>query len=728
MSSGSGPAFGQADLTNCERELIHLAGSVQPHGILLTVREPQLRLLQLSTNVARLLGVSPDHLLNQPLAELGGDLEAQVRRIAATIELADPVPLRCELQCGPRCATFEGSLHRAPGGLLVIELEPIEPRQGDASMVDLDAAALNEQLGRAMQRFSAASAIGTLADAVVRGMRELTGYDRVMVYKFDPDGHGEIIAEARDPRLETLLGHHYPATDIPQRARELYIRNRVRVLVDVNYEAVPLVPRQVPGLGAELDMSMSHLRSMSPLHLQYLRNMGVTATLVVSLVREGRLWCLIACLHYSPRNMRYAVRAATDMLAEVISTRIAAIENYAHAQVAIQVRRLQQRLIEATSTEGDWRLALFRNPRTLLQPLDATGAALFHDGEVLAAGEAPSTPQLRALLDWVVAQDQGALFNCSSVERADAALAGLTPTASGVVAVRLSATGSDWLMWFRKEQLLSVTWAGNPAKPMVGNDPLELSPRRSFQAWSEIVRGTAQPWTSGEIALARAIGDALVDIIVQVNAVRLLIAEHQLDQVRAAVASSKEPVIVTNGARRTLFVNDAFVALTGRRLADLPDHDALIGLFTHPVQARRVFDALEGEGQSWRGELVLRRDGIEVPVAMRAEIVPARDGSVLGFILMLDDLTESRRAERAREHLEESLSAVSPIAGGRSSGSRDNDGLIGAILANASLAAMDIADGHASPEVAPLLEELEASTKRAATLYARIRDFSSGPR
>jgi light-regulated signal transduction histidine kinase (bacteriophytochrome) len=156
----------------------------------------------------------------------------------------------------------------------------------------------------------------------------------------------------------------------------------------------------VPGLGAELDMSMSHLRSMSPLHLQYLRNMGVTATLVVSLVREGRLWGLIACHHYSPRNLRYAVRAAADLLAEVISTRIAAIENYAHAQVAIQVRRLEQRLIEATSTEGDWRLALFRNPRTLLQPLDATGGALFHDGEVLAAGEAPSTRRCSAARRW----------------------------------------------------------------------------------------------------------------------------------------------------------------------------------------------------------------------------------------------------------------------------------------------------------------------------------------
>ena len=151
----------------------------------------------------------------------------------------------------------------------------------------------------------------------------------------------------------------------------------------------------------KLDMSMCHLRSRSPLHLQYLKNMAVTATLVVSLVREGRLWGLIACHHYSTRNLRFAVRAAADLLAEVAATRIAAIENHAHAQVTIQVRRLEQRLVEATSTEGDWRLALFRNARTVLQPLEASGAALFHEGELLTAGETPSTAELRALVQWV---------------------------------------------------------------------------------------------------------------------------------------------------------------------------------------------------------------------------------------------------------------------------------------------------------------------------------------
>ncbi len=720
VSALTSPPFGQADLSNCERELIHLAGSVQPHGLLLALREPELRIVQLSANLEALAGVPAEVLLGQKLAELGGDIESQVRRQLASADLSEPAPLRCRIAVHGRATDREGCLHREPRGLLLVE---IEPTASSLPTVDLPHDRLVEQLGAAVERFSNASTIGTLADSVVRCFRDLVGYDRVMVYKFDPDGHGKIIAEARDPRLESLLDHHYPASDIPQRARELYLRNRVRVLADVHYEAAPLLPQRLRGSDEDLDMSLCQLRSMSPLHLQYLKNMGVTATLVVSLVREGKLWGLIACHHYSPRNLRFAVRAAADMLAEVISTRITAIENYAHAQVAIQVRRLEQRLVEATSTEGDWRLALFRNPRTLLQPLDATGAALYHEGELLTSGEVPSTPELRALLQWIDTRSFDGLFSCSSVARENPALDSLTPTASGVLAVKLSAARPDYLVWFRKAQLLTVTWAGDPSKPVVGNDPLELSPRRSFAAWSEIVRGTALPWSTGEQALARAFGEALIDIVVQVNAVRLLIAEHQLAGIRATVAHSKEPIAIADATQHLLFVNDAFRDLTGVSSGSA-SLDDLAALCTQPALLRKAVDQLSQERQPWRGELSLARGSDTLPVGLRAEVVPARDGSVLGYFLILDDLRESRRTAAARQHLEQSLSRTG-LRQPAGRGETQADGLMNAILANASLAAMDIADGNALPGVAPLLEELEASTERAAALYARLRGLAS---
>jgi light-regulated signal transduction histidine kinase (bacteriophytochrome) len=362
------PAFGQADLTNCERELIHLAGSVQPHGVLLVLRERDGVLVQVSANTDAWLGLAPAQLLGQRAAVLGGDLGARLQALVAQPDLAEPRPLQARTQVAGMARAWQAAVHRvAAQGVLVIELEADDAAAPEATAVRSAVSsamssatpqpALMQNLADAVQRFGQAASIGALCDDIAACVRGLTGYDRVMVYKFDPDGHGKIIAEARDVRLDPLLGHHYPASDIPQRARQLYLANRVRVLVDVHYQPVPLVPALLPADAAggraepaDLDMSMCFLRSMSPLHLQYLKNMGVTGTLVVSLVRDGGLWGLIAAHHDSARAIGAGLRAACDLLAEVAATRIAAIENYAHAQVAILVRRLEQRLVEATST------------------------------------------------------------------------------------------------------------------------------------------------------------------------------------------------------------------------------------------------------------------------------------------------------------------------------------------------------------------------------------------
>jgi light-regulated signal transduction histidine kinase (bacteriophytochrome) len=700
------PPFGHADLSNCERELIHLAGSIQPHGILFALSEGSLHINQVSKNVASVLQVEPSALLQRPLGAIDPGLERVVRSLVEAGKLDEPMPLRCELElAGSR--TFEGYAHRSADGQIVVEVEPL-----GAHAPSVEPGALMTQLNRAVEQLSAASTVGALSDAAARCLRDIIGYDRVMIYKFDPDGHGKIIAEARDPRLEPLLGHHYPASDIPQRARELYLKTRLRVLVDVNYQPAALIPRHSPDSGQELDMSLCYLRSMSPLHLQYLKNMGVTATLVASLVGEGRLWGLIACHHYSPRNLSLAVRAASDLVAEVVSTRILAIENYAQAQVAIQVRRLEQRLVEATSTEGDWRLALFRNPHTLLQPVDATAAALFYDGEIMTTGEAPSTIELRALVQWINQQSFEGAFSCSSVAQANPQLASLTASASGVLAVRLSNARQDYLMWFRREQLVSVTWAGDPTKPVVGDDPMELSPRRSFAAWSEIVRGTALPWSKREETLARAFATALIDIIAQVSAVRLLIAEQQLAQVRDTVACSEEPVLIVGADRRTVFASKAFSRLLG---GPLPPSADVSALFEQRQVVEDVLEMLATERRSWRGELLLEvAAGEPLPVSVRAEVVPARDGSVLGFFFLFADLSEAQRTLRARGHLEASLA--------QSVGISTADNLMSAILSNARLAAMDIADG-ATTHAAPRLEELEVSARRATVLYGRIREF-----
>ena len=304
------PAFGKADLSNCEREEIHLAGSIQPHGALLVVSEPDYRVVQASANAAEFLNLK--QVIGMALADLDGDLLIRILPHLDPTSQGMPIAVRCWI--GNPSAEFDSLLHRPPAGGLVIELERAGPS------VDL-----SRHIANALEKIRTASSLRALCEEAATLFQDRTGYDRVMVYRFDDEGHGEVFSERRKPELEAYLGDRYPATDIPQMARRLYERTRVRVLVDVNYGPVPLQPRLSPITGKDLDMSLCFLRSMSPINLQYLKNMGVGATLVISLVVGGKLWGLVACHHYEPRFIHFEMRAVCELLAEAIATRIAAL-------------------------------------------------------------------------------------------------------------------------------------------------------------------------------------------------------------------------------------------------------------------------------------------------------------------------------------------------------------------------------------------------------------------
>ena len=720
------PAFGLADLSNCERELIHLPGSIQPHGVLLVLRHGDLRIEQVSENAGPMLGVPFEELLHRPVDVLGGDIPAIVRRHLE----ADPSPLPHPF-LGTAAADgiargFEGLIHASEAGGVIVELEPANrPQLAEMSR------RIPRRLAEAVARIGAAPTVADLADQAVYAFRELLGYDRVMTYRFDADGHGEVIAEARAEHLEPYLGLHYPSSDIPQRARELYLRTRVRLLVDVNYEPVPLIPRHLPDTGGDLDMSLCYLRSMSPLHLQYLRNMGVTGTLVASLVLEGKLWGLIACHHYSTKRVPYPLRAACDLLSEAISTRLTVLENYSRTRAEVLVRRLEYRLIEATSSEGDWRRALFDEPQSILRVVGARGVALAYDDEVLTAGDVPATPDIRKLLAWISAHAQDPVFSSRSVTRDHPDFFALHPTGTGVLAVEISRGDQEYLVWFRPEQVEQVQWAGDPKKPMIpGNTPYDLSPRRSFAVWTEQVQGTSAPWTPADVATARAIGVSLRDIVLQVRAMSLLLTEHRLTRIRRSVQSSDEGVLVCDGSGRILIVNEAFSRLFARPHAHLHSLGDVPPLFIDHVHMRGVVQDLLRSGRGWRGELALA-DGLggEVPVAVRADAVGIPDGASLGFILIFTDLRLRRLSDAARASLQRAIAnAQRPVTLSLRGPAGDDgfDELLKALLDNAHVAVHEITDDASTPQVAVVLQGVEQATRRSADLARLMQEYSSG--
>jgi PAS domain S-box-containing protein len=713
--AAAAPPFGQADLTNCEREQIHLAGSIQPHGALLVLREPELVIIQASANAANFLELPAD-LLGRPLS-------AVVPELAACLgpHLSDPLDvlpqvMRCRL--GAAGQEFDCLVHRPPAGGLVVELERAGPALDLAGEVE-----------RALQRLVVAASIRTLCDETANIFRALTGYDRVMVYRFDDDGHGEVFAEEKKPTLDPLLGNRYPASDIPQIARRLYERNRVRVLADVHYAPVPLLPRLSPLTGQDLDMSLCFIRSMSPIHIQYLKNMGVCATLVVSLLVGGRLWGLVACHHYEPRFIQFELRAVCELLAEVIGTRIAALESFAQSQAELAVRRLEQRMIEAISRDGDWRSALFDSSQSILKPVGASGAALLLDDQVLTAGEVPGTQQLRELGRFLDGKGLQAgsgprLFVTGSLAMEEPAFAPLTAVASGLVATPVSNLPGEYLLWFRPEQVRTVTWGGNPFKPVIiGNSPSDLSPRRSFAQWHQVVEGTSEPWTPSALTTAQLIGDTVTDVVIQFRSVQMLIAQHQLDLVRRQVQRSDQAVIVADQEGRILMTSQAFEALLPSQHPQLDHLEALPELFEDRLEVRHRLRELLRRSQTWRGEAELV--GVTAgtrPVLVRADPVFSAPERVLGFVVIVADMLERKAADAARRSFQARIVEGTRFATGRLESRADllYQNLLSSVVDNAQLAALEITDGVEVGRMPELLDSVRSSVDRSAKLLHQL--------
>jgi two-component system, chemotaxis family, sensor kinase Cph1 len=704
------PAFGQADLSNCEREQIHLAGSVQPHGALLVVREPEHVIIQASANARTFLNLDHD-VLGRRLDQLAGDLLERMRpRLDEPLHNI-PIAVRCHL--GNPMVALDGLLHRPPEGGLIIELERAGPP------VDL-----SRHVDRALQTILGASSLRALCDEAAKVFEDLTGYDRVMVYRFDDEGHGEVFSEQCKPQLEPYLGNWYPASDIPQIARRLYERNRVRVLVDVGYAPSPLLPRLSPLSGRDLDMSLCFLRSPSPIHVQYLKNMGVCATLVVSLVVGGKLWGLVSCHHNVPRFVHFEIRAVCELLAEAIATRIAALESFVQAQSELIVRRLEQRMVEAISRDGDWRGALFDDSQSLLQPVGASGAALIYEGQILTTGEVPGTQQIREVAAWLDNRPHAPVMATICLGLDEEQFAPLTSVASGLLAAPVSSSPSEYLLWFRPERVRTVTWGGDPFKPvLIGSDPSELSPRRSFAQWHQLVEGTSEPWTQGDLSSARLIGDTIADVVLQFRSVRMLIAQDQLESVSRQVRLSDQPVIVADASGRVLLTNEAFERLLRaahphvHRLDDLPQ------FFSEPVNFRtRLRDMLK-RGRPWRGEAHLESDAGETkPLMVRADPVFSSPDRVLGFVLLFTDLTERKSAESARRRFQEGIIERPKVTDVRLDSNDDvvYQNLLSSIVENAQLAALEITYGVDTARMKGMLDSVRSSVRRSSELLGHL--------
>jgi light-regulated signal transduction histidine kinase (bacteriophytochrome) len=308
------------DLTNCDSEPIHIPGSIQPHGVLIVLRRQDLTICQVSGNTADMLGLAPARLLEQPIEALLPEKEHVNYRQSLLNEVTESKPLYLfSVRTREIDDVFDAIAHRI-GSHILLELEP-SPAARDLSAPDL-----YRLLQSSVAKLQQAGSVARLCHVCAEQVRRVSGFDRVMVYRFDEEWNGEVVAEDKREDLEPFLGLHYPASDIPRQARELYTKNWLRFIADRDYVPSPIHPQNNPDTGEPLDMSFSVLRSVSPIHIQYLKNMGVGASMSVSLMKDSKLWGLIACHHYSPRQVPYDVRTACELLGQMMSPHLSSAE------------------------------------------------------------------------------------------------------------------------------------------------------------------------------------------------------------------------------------------------------------------------------------------------------------------------------------------------------------------------------------------------------------------
>jgi light-regulated signal transduction histidine kinase (bacteriophytochrome) len=496
--------FDKVDLTNCDREPIHLLGAIQSTGFLIAVSTDWI-IARVSKNIRDLLGFDPDHLIGTPLADyVPGALLHDLRNKISYLTEPDMVERMFGCQIGTSGQPYDVAVHFSAGQIL-IEAEPGVASGGDAT----------NSVRAMMSRLDRTKDMKAFYREGARQVRAMLGYDRVMVYKFAASGAGEVVAEAAKPGIGSFLGLNYPASDIPRQARALYKRNLVRVIRDVDAAPIPIVPT-IDASGQRLDLSLSILRSVSPIHIEYLKNMGVQASLSISIVVDDELWGLFACHNYSPRAPTFERRSVCELFAEMFSMRLESRERRLIADYDRRARDISDQLLGAVASDE----TLLNDPDWLADILTgaipADGVGIWINGNYAFSGSTPPTEDFRRIIRALNGLAAGRVYTTDHIGGLIDKASGFADMAAGLLAIPISRSPRDYVVLFRSELKHSVRWAGDPHKPIeYGPNGPRLTPRASFAEWQELVDGHAEPFSPSEIRVAETLRATLIEVVLR---------------------------------------------------------------------------------------------------------------------------------------------------------------------------------------------------------------------
>lgn len=615
---------GSANLLNCDAEPVQTPGCIQSHGALLVLRRADLVVLQVSDNSAAQLGQRPEEILGRSVAAIvGAERAALLERVVAR-ERLEKSPRHVftlpDLPAADRRGPLDALVH-AVDGVVVLELERTE-----RSLERLDLYAL---VKATIGRLQAATSLRSFCQIAAEELRDLTGMDRVMVYRFHEDFSGEVFAEAQRADLAPYLGLRYPADDIPRPARAIFEKIWIRPVPDATAPLSELVPLVNPDTGRALDMTYCALRGTSVMYTEYLANMGVAASLTLAVHREGKLWGLVACHHGAPFPMPYQVRAACELLAQVVSLQLATVEQREHLEYRLQISETVRRLVDRAAREGGLSILVSGSP-SLLDMVRCDGAAVFHQGQWSTVGRAPTDEELDALAVWLrgraTPERRLEVIAVDHLAREYPAGEALTATASGLLAAPLARDGRHFVVWFRGEARRTVSWGGDPREKQIVEGPRgpRLSPRRSFEIWNEQVKGASEPWAAIEIATAAELQASLMEVVVS-RAERL--AALNADLARSNAELDTFAHVASHDLKEPLRGINKYASRLAAQLAGSLDEEArarLDGMLRLTVRMDGLLDALLLFSRVGRVDVVQERMELDVILAEALEMVDAR--------------------------------------------------------------------------------------------------------
>ncbi|WP_345819389.1 histidine kinase dimerization/phosphoacceptor domain -containing protein [Methylobacterium fujisawaense] len=577
------------DASLCEREPIHIPGSIQPNAVMLAADAGTLLVVAYSANVGEIVDPIEPPLAGRPLADvLPADFVAAIRARLARGTLHDGASLRRTLAFPGRGTAYHAVAH-AHAGRLIVEME-LEPDSADdfatASQADTE---------RAVGRLREAGTLADVARIAALEIRALTGFEAVLVYRFDTDWNGEAVAEDKVPDWSrSLLGLRFPASDIPAQARALYTKAKSRFVID--RDSVPVGLVSAPGAGnGPIDLTFAQHRTLSPIHLEYQRNLGVNGSMSISIMVEGRLWGLMIGHHRRPHYVTPETRAAATVLTDAFAMRVQEIESrrlWAERQAHLDV---EGRLVRGLTRSDDFVAALTGGTTTLLDLFGATGAGIVSGDRVTGIGRTPPVDTVAAIAGWLRAGvPAGEVAYSSDSFTADYPEAGPhREIASGLLAVFVDASRENLLLWFRPEVPSTVTWGGDPRKPVLAvSGPVAVLPRRSFERWVEERTGFAAPWAEWQVHLAGSLAEAVEGVVLR--------QRRKIDELTGLLAE-KERLLeqkdlltreIDHRVKNSLQIVSAFLQMQRRQIADGEARQAFADTSARVMSVARVHDSL----------------------------------------------------------------------------------------------------------------------------------------